>query len=213
MPTREVHYFRRPRGSADDGHGMVLIYTDRPATEYWNVYVDNKLGHDRAEIDGNPELKAQFARWLAREAKGGIERLRAVLEQVPVELRQDLGDALRTLMPNLPVSVDVVDRFAEMTEDAVAQEIADTVITWGIRDWSLQPYGAANHSWKPGVKSWEVMEALKQFGLEPGCPGNVHICGEAYSDYSGFIEGALRSAELALDTIPAPKPSGAPVAV
>ena len=32
---------------------------------------------------------------------------------------------------------------------------------------------------------------------------NVHIVGEAYSDYQGFIEGALNSAELALQTVPA----------
>jgi monoamine oxidase len=42
MPTREVHYFRRERRSDPDRHGMVMIYTDRPATEYWNVYVDNR---------------------------------------------------------------------------------------------------------------------------------------------------------------------------
>jgi hypothetical protein len=212
MPTREVHYFRRPRDDDRDGHGMVLIYTDRPATEYWNVYVDDREGHDRAEIDGNPELKAQFARWLAREAKGAIDHLRETLDRIPPELRADLGDALRVLLPNLPLSANVIDRFAEMTEDAVAQEIADTVITWGIRDWSLPPYGAANHSWKPGYKSWEVMAALKQFRLDAGCPEIVHVCGEAYSDYSGFIEGALRSAEAALATIPDPKPAATLVA-
>lgn len=209
MPTREVHYFRRPRDADPDRHGMVLIYTDRPATEYWNVYVNDREGHDRAEIDGNDELKAQFARWLAREAKGAIDHLREVLSRIPENLRKDLGDALGALLPNVAVSDNAIERFAEMTEDAVAQEIADTVITWGIRDWSLPPYGAANHSWRPGVKSWEVMAALKQFRLEAGCPENVHICGEAYSDYSGFIEGALRSAEAALATIPEPRAAAA----
>jgi monoamine oxidase len=30
----------------------------------------------------------------------------------------------------------------------------------------------------------------------------VHVCGEAYSDYQGFIEGALRSAARAIASIP-----------
>ena len=29
----------------------------------------------------------------------------------------------------------------------------------------------------------------------------LHVCGEAYSDYQGFIEGALRSAAKAIDSI------------
>jgi monoamine oxidase len=29
-------------------------------------------------------------------------------------------------------------------------------------------------------------------------PTNVHICGEAFSDFQGFMEGALRSAQHAL---------------
>jgi len=33
----------------------------------------------------------------------------------------------------------------------------------------------------------------------PGCADeNVHICGEAYSDVQGFIEGSLRSARRAV---------------
>jgi hypothetical protein len=32
MPTREIHYFRRPPEADPDGHGMVLLYMDRPST-------------------------------------------------------------------------------------------------------------------------------------------------------------------------------------
>ncbi len=47
------------------------------------------------------------------------------------------------------------------------------------------------------------MDAFKAFDFGSGAR-NLHIVGEAYSDYQGFIEGALNSAELALATIPAP---------
>ncbi len=68
------------------------------------------------------------------------------------------------------------------------------IIACGIRDWGREPYAAACHLWKPGVKSWEVMEALMAFPLNGGAAPNIHICGEAFSDYQGFMEGAVRTA-------------------
>ena len=75
-------------------------------------------------------------------------------------------------------------------------------MTYGIRDWARAPYGAANHGWQPGVRSWRVMDAFKAFDFGSGAK-NVHIVGEAYSDYQGFIEGALNTCELALEGISA----------
>ncbi len=151
MPTREVHYTYRET----DGKGMAMLYTDRPATEFWKVYVEGEV-HDRAEIDRSKELRRQLLKYL------GV----------------DLQDA------------------------AAGQRLAAGVTTWGIRDWSREPYGAGVHTWRPGAKSWEVLERVKAFRL-PGSSapaGNVHVCGEAYCDYQG-IEGALRSAESALQTV------------
>jgi monoamine oxidase len=74
----------------------------------------------------------------------------------------------------------------------------EAILAYGIRDWTRDPYGAAGHLWKPGVKPWEVSAKLEAFSLTGGAPGNVHLCGEAFSDYQGFMEGAIRSADRAL---------------
>lgn len=68
------------------------------------------------------------------------------------------------------------------------------IVSYGIRHWGTEPYGAACHLWKPGIKSWTVQEKVSAFSLGRNGPANVHICGEAFSDYQGFIEGALRTA-------------------
>lgn len=68
------------------------------------------------------------------------------------------------------------------------------IVSYGIRHWGTEPYGAACHLWKPGIKSWTVPDKVAAFSLERNGPANVHICGEAFSDYQGFIEGALRTA-------------------
>jgi monoamine oxidase len=60
-----------------------------------------------------------------------------------------------------------------------------------IMDWRPDPYGGASHRWAVGARSWEVIPRMR----EP-LPGvGIHVCGEAWSDHQGWVEGALRSAE------------------
>jgi hypothetical protein len=192
MPTREVHYFRLPPPAADP-HGMVLLYTDRPATEFWAPYVVDRDHHDRAEIDRNPALKKPFARYVAKEAQLAARRAR---EGQPHHLR---------------LTAAAQADFADLPLDEIARRIEDSIVTYAIRDWSRPPYGAANHSWRPGVRSLEVRATLRAFGW-PNQPRNLHVCGEAYSDYSGFIEGALRTAEDVLAAIGVDETGGGGVA-
>jgi hypothetical protein len=62
--------------------------------------------------------------------------------------------------------------------------------------------------WNIGVRSWRVIPKM----AHPVPTAPVHVCGEAYSDSQGWVEGALRSAEivltkhLGLTKIPLPKP-------
>jgi hypothetical protein len=180
MPTREIHYFRRPPEADPDGHGMVLLYMDRPSTEFWRHYVIDGDRHDRAELDQNPRIVDAFALFVARDVKRSAE--------------SGAGTALKL--------TDNARRiFGDMSLAQTAGYIRNSIITYGIRDWARAPYGAANHGWQPGVRSWKVMDAFKAFDFGSGAR-NLHIVGEAYSDYQGFIEGALNSAELALATIP-----------
>lgn len=64
----------------------------------------------------------------------------------------------------------------------------------GYMDWSKDPFGAAWHEWLPGV---DVMKAIREMRQPvPGVP--VYICGEAYSYFQGWVEGALASVEHVL---------------
>jgi monoamine oxidase len=159
----------------------VLLYMDRPSTEFWRHYVIDGDRHDRAELDQNPRIVDAFALFVARDVKRSAE--------------SGTGTALKL--------TDNARRiFGDMSLAETAGYIRNSIITYGIRDWARAPYGAANHGWQPGVRSWKVMDAFKAFDFGSGAR-NLHIVGEAYSDYQGFIEGALNSAELALATMPA----------
>ncbi|UQD55864.1 FAD-dependent oxidoreductase [Flavobacterium sp. K5-23] len=182
MPTREIHYFRRPKTNDTDGYGMILLYTDRPATEFWNYFIEDKEKHDRAEINNNDEIKSQFANFLSKEVYRSLQGNEAMSKK------------------GLKLTKEALMLYSNMTLNEIKVDIFASIVSYGIRDWSCTPYGAGNHCWRPGVKSWEVQEKFKGFSLNEG-KKNVHIIGEAYSDYTGFIEGAINSSDWALEFI------------
>lgn len=178
LPTREIHYFRRPENNDPDGHGMVLLYMDRPSTEFWKHYLMEPEKHDRAEIDQNAKIVETFSLFVARDVKRLIDSKRSGLK--------------------LTEKAELM--FKEESLDQARDHIKESILTYGIRDWARAPYGAANHGWQPGVRSWKVMDVFKAFDFGSGAK-NIHIVGEAYSDYQGFVEGALNTSELALASI------------
>lgn len=83
---------------------------------------------------------------------------------------------------------------ADYLRSAGAPDVGPEDLEWvGIRDWGRDPYGG-NHAWRPKRKYWYVMRQMADLAENR----RIHVCGEAYSDYHGFIEGPLRSAVLAL---------------
>ena len=86
------------------------------------------------------------------------------------------------------------DSTASSPEERKAQ--AQAITCFGIRDWSREPFEAGCHIWKPGVQVDQSIALLSGFGLAGSHADDrpIHICGEAYSDFQGFIEGGLRSA-------------------
>ncbi len=77
----------------------------------------------------------------------------------------------------------------------------DNIITYGIRDWGREPYGAACHMWRSGVKSLEIGKIMEGFSLNNARIINVYICGETYSQFQGFMEGAVRTAHNVISKI------------
>jgi monoamine oxidase len=104
----------------------------------------------------------------------------------------------RPLAPQLQKRfIDKVVRY--INDNNVPDVTADDIVWYGIRDWGREPYGGANHAWRPERKFWVVMRRLAD--IPTGPQAALHICGEAYSDYHGFIEGSLRSSTYVLHRI------------
>ena len=65
---------------------------------------------------------------------------------------------------------------------------------YSIVNWSNEPLNTGVHFWRPGYQSTKIMKQLHKLG-------NIHVCGETFSTYQGFIEGALISVDHVLDSI------------
>jgi len=90
------------------------------------------------------------------------------------------------------------------TDDPREREAQIKAITsFGIHDWGREPFEGGCHVCEPGVKVEEAIAELTSFSLSglSSAFKNTHICGEAYSDYQGFIEGGLRSAITVVEQI------------
>ncbi|MBB3753792.1 hypothetical protein FHT44_006314 [Mycolicibacterium sp. BK634] len=161
FPTREVHYWKSR--DPNSRRGMVMLYTDRPATSFWANYVPAGRQDDVEELASTTE-----------DADRKV--LRARLKQ----------------------------RLVQYINDNHAPDIKESDIIWcAIMDWGRRPYSAGNHAWRPERRFWETMGDLGDitFDNDNEFRAHVHIGGEAFTDYTGFIEGSLRSATYMLTQI------------
>lgn len=75
-------------------------------------------------------------------------------------------------------------------------------------DWAQDPYGGGWHTWNPHCQPWEIMPQMRH----PVKNANIYICGEAYSNRQGWVQGALNSTERMLeDNFNLERPSWLPI--
>ena len=191
LPTRELLYMK----SDDRTKGLIMIYTDRPAITFWSDYLRKEPSQDVSgqKLEG-PQLEYQeTARtWFLKKflASPGQGKSPSIYSPALVK---EAG------------SPRLWQRFVQFARDYGHHDFTkDRLLACGMRDWGKKPFGAAAHGWLPGVMPWKHIEFLEAFSLNHDSPKmNIHICGEAFSDYQGFIEGSLRSAKRVLDRISA----------
>jgi hypothetical protein len=214
IPTRELHYWKGH--TQESTQGLIMAYTDRPATAFWANYLPSGKQDDvnagkLAPCDSGYILKL----WRQGNANTGrlaplsanlLGRWRVALHNTVKITRMGMMPLPKTTLKRL---IKKVVQYVNDTNESNAPDITRESIVWyGIRDWGREPFQGANHAWRPERRYWTVMSRLADIPLQgtkdaKGIKnaGAIHICGEAYSDYHGFIEGSLRSATYVLHRI------------
>ena len=148
-----------------------------PAREiHYAFKKDGNRRHGIVMVYGDPPSMHYWTPFVQQE-----EHLKAELN-----IDQRLVEGYLQYLRSNPYSKDCKEMEAE----------SELISCFGIRDWSREPFEAGCHVWKAGVRVEEAIKGLTAFSLQSGSISNknVHICGEAYSDFQGFIEGGLRTA-------------------
>jgi len=154
--------------SKEKTKGIIMIYTDHPAITFWSDYLRE---FEKAADDNQGIYKV----WWRNEFKESTSE----------------GKQQKRLW----------DRFVQFARDYEHHDFsANRLLACGIRDWGKDPFGGAAHGWLPGERSWEHIHYLAAFPTSSGShwKNRLHVCGEAFSDHQGFIEGSLRSVEETL---------------
>jgi monoamine oxidase len=197
VPTREVHYWK----SIDKRTGLLMLYSDRPSNQFWSDYLTHPLREDLLPTLGPHLIEPHLKPGTSHELKVARRRQDEAItwSWKTDEALQGQYDKSGSGWTITKFGNDRLLRtFLSYVRENHAESVADDrVLAAGLRDWGLKPFVGACHAWRSGTDPTLVINYLKAFSMLPSVAKancRLHVCGEAYSDYQGFIEGALRSA-------------------
>jgi len=170
LPVRQTYYWPKDNGQpATSGEAMLLAsYDDGNNIGFWDGLRPQRTAAWKQGL-AHPKIENPFL----GDAKENKEHLAWYEYQAPGKMVAEVARQLQ-LMHGL-------------SHTAVVKNAA-------FRDWGEDPFGGGWNSWNIGVKSWEVRDEI----THPIKDLKLYICGEAYSDAQGWVEGALQTADIML---------------
>jgi len=197
VPSREVHYWK----SADKRTGLLMLYSDRPSNQFWSDYLVKAFREDLLPVLGPQLIEPHLKPGTTHDMKVARRRQDEAItwSWKADEALQGAYDKSGSGWTITKFGNDRLLRtFLSYVRENHAESVSDDrVLAAGLRDWGLKPVVGACHAWRSGTDPTLVINYLKGFSMLPSVSkekSRLHVCGEAYSDYQGFIEGALRSA-------------------
>jgi len=179
LPVRQTYYWPKSDGTpATGGRAMLLAsYDDGNNIGFWDGLRPQRA-HTWLHGLSHPKLADPFVGEddKAPGSGNGIKQgLNQTWEQYQAPRR-------------------MVDEISRQLGQMHNLDYTPVVKSAAFRDWGEDPYGGGWNSWNIGVKSWEVRDRI----VHPIADCPLYICGEAYSDAQGWVEGALQTADLML---------------
>lgn len=175
LPIRQTYYWPTDDGKpATNGPAMLMAsYDDGNNIGFWDGFRERRGRDWRDEVVSPTHLRV----FPGTNAEPGSEWAKyAAPNRMVVEVARQLG-----IIHGLSYTPRVVDA--------------------AFRDWGDDPFGGGWNAWNIGVDSRTVIRRMVQPYDGDGRRGALplYICGEAYSDAQGWVEGALQTADLMLD--------------
>lgn len=176
LPVRQTYYWPTNEGKpAVSGASMLMAsYDDGTNIGFWDSFraQRHKAWQQGLEV---PKLEAPFlGDYASREKDLSSDE----------DLRWYRYKATPAMVQEVSRQLGVIHGMSYTPE----------VVNAAFRDWGDDPFGGGWNSWNIGVESWKVKEQI----VQPLAETPLYICGEAYSDAQGWVEGALQTADMML---------------
>ena len=181
LPTRQVYYFgteeEQPDGEKGNTNSLLMAsYTDEWASDFWRPL--EEAGDTERWLWTPPEHEARRYIGVGRTFSGKARSVDGFQAKQAPELMVEYSQKqLREIHGN---QIKIPDPYVST-----------------FYDWGDDPYGGGYHAWAGGFdikRPWDAAKHMRR----PFPQYHVHVCGEAYSDQQGWVEGALCTAELML---------------
>lgn len=184
---------------ATSGHSV----TDLPIRQCYYFGTDPKNAHSLFLASYNDMRTVTFWKALEDQHPDRFELKETKL--VPIKEMMLAMQPLR--VPYLASKIMVREVMSQVRElHGKDIQIPEPYVAW-YKDWSDNPFGGGYHAWKAGYSVKEAMEYMRH----PDAQEEIYICGEAYSDQQGWVEGAFCVAEKMLQAhFQLPRPSWLP---
>jgi monoamine oxidase len=171
-----------------DGHSI----TDLPIRQCYYFGVDQNDSHSLLLGSYNDMRSVTFWQGLTKSQTKGESNLKLFTPRATKRIK---GDEFKSrLLENQATQVMVDEAMNQIRELHGRPEIPYPYVTW-YKDWSQDPFGGGYHAWKSNYDIAKTMAYMRN----PNPKESIYICGEAYSDQQGWVEGAFCVAERMLE--------------
>lgn len=173
LPVRQTYYWPNDDGSpAEEGPAMLMAsYDDGANIGFWDGFRNKRGRH----VPGGDSSDLPMRELFKPDHR----------DLAPGDLAWDKYRAPRAMVDEVQRQLGTVHGLMFVPD---AREAS-------YKDWGDDPYGGGWNSWNIGVQSWKVLQDV----IQPVPNQQVYICGEAYSDAQGWVEGALQTADMMLE--------------
>ncbi len=173
LPLRQTYYWTDSQGKAiEDGPAMLMAsYDDGTNTEFWDGYRNLSNAQQKA-------IRQHTENSSLTDASGEPQWTDNAPQWADYPATQSMSDEMTQQLAEIH-GVDV----KEIQPESVC-----------FKDWSDDPFGGGWNFWNIGVQSPDVMKAI----IKPDSTVPLYICGDAYSNWQGWVEGALETANMVL---------------
>lgn len=221
LPMRQCYYFGiDPQNS----HALLLAsYNDMHTVPFWTTLAYKptvekhqqaleksirKQEEEKSFLEGDIKVRERTTTVrennIEREEKVFGLRIKRVNKINKTPQKPDSEDKIKSYSeslksnPCLNVMVqELINQLQELHKgsgEAMPEKKVTQPYVAMFKDWSADPYGAGYHAWESSYPVEQVVPYMRK----PSSTENVFICGEAYSNQQGWVEGAFCIAEKML---------------